>query len=147
MAKSKEDIVVAKRIKAKEYYWKNKDAILAKRKELYSLKKEEHLEKQRAYREKTKDKQKEYNDKYRQTNAASIKKSQKKHRDTHKTQRTASFKQWYEKNKHKNAEYNAKRQRWIPVVNGVKIRKWYFHSKEDALRYPSATEAVRVRKK
>ena len=132
----------------KKYYLKNREKILQKRKEKYRENWDILTEKRKAYRSKEEVKAMmiAYDKKYRLTNRDKIKASQKKYRDKNKGKRKEYMRNWASENRDKVRSYVNKRKRWVPVVNGKEVRKCMYFTKEDALKYPNATDAAPIRK-
>lgn len=132
----------------KKYYIKHHEKILQRRKEQYHENKEAFTERRRAYRAKEEVKLMMliYDKRYREKNKEKVKESQIKYRSKNKGKRNEYMKKWASENKDKVKGYINNRRRWVPIVNGKKVRKWMYFTKEDALKYPKATDAAPVRK-
>ena len=129
-----------------KYYLKNREEILQKRKKYREENREKHNEKQREYRAQNKGMDaaacKRYRDKHRKKVISAYLKYNQKHRE----ERKVYAREWRKRNKLKESEYREKRARWIPVIDGKKIRNYLYMTKEEALGHPKATNAIRVRK-
>jgi hypothetical protein len=144
--KEKTDRKSAARLASAKHYSKNREEILKRRKEKREKNKDEARDKQRAYRALNKGKDAAASKRYRDRNRKKVLEIYRKYNREHKEKRRAYSQEWRKKNKHKDIEYREKRVRWIPIIDGKKIRNYQYMTKEEAISHPRATNAYKIRK-